>query len=90
MSEVFDGWRKVVTCWQASGMKDLTAGERSSLAGRLQVLKMRQVRKGRHLLAGYRYGRSDSWGKVVTCWKAPGIKDQTVAERSSLAGRLQV
>ncbi len=38
-----DRWVKVVTFWQALGIKDLKARERSSLAGRLQLLKIRQV-----------------------------------------------
>ncbi len=85
-----DSWGKVVTCWKATGIKDLTAGERSSLAIRLQVLKIRQLGKDRHVLEGFRYARYDSWGKVVTCWQASGMKDMTAGERLSLAGRLQV
>ncbi len=35
-----DRWGKIVTFRQAPGIKDLKAVERSSLAGKLQVLKI--------------------------------------------------
>jgi hypothetical protein len=69
--------------------------ERSSLAGKLQVLKICRYESWGKVVtcwqaSGILCKRYDSLGKVVTCWHVSGIKDMTAGERSSPAGMFQV